>query len=424
MKKSKARRTLWNNFFPTVLTAIFVFGVSVWAYAANKEVHILFLCDLTGPYSQVHPQSLKGAEDFVQWSNKNNKIEGVNLVLDVYDVGTDVSKTVAAFNMGISKKPRPVFTTGGLTTTTALALKPLCQREQIPLLDGTSARPLLRPKGWAVSTNPTYEGQFAGAGKWVIDNWKPDSKVEFIRRKYENRKPRLAIIGWDNAFGRSFDLPEPRSYLEKIGIDFIGAEYIPMVPMDTPAHLLRLKQKGMDFAFMIMYANAGAVVSKDAERLGMSKDFMQLGSQIYSLNDLKKLAGPLSEGTAMLTGYPHDENALPPGIKELFLKRTGVELHSYCVGVTYLSVMSEVIQKAIKRVGVDKLDGKACWESLMNDVKNFQPYGYVTPMTFSSERLTGPDAVNMLVLRNGKIEVLDKNVYCPDLLPGGKDVPK
>ncbi|MDY6880987.1 MAG: hypothetical protein SV686_12130 [Thermodesulfobacteriota bacterium] len=74
-----------------------------------------------------------------------------------------------------------------------------------------------------MTTNSCYEGQFGGTAKWIKENWKADSKVEYIRRKYESRNPRLAILGWDNAFGRAFDRKEPRDYVKKVGVDFVGA---------------------------------------------------------------------------------------------------------------------------------------------------------------------------------------------------------
>ena len=54
------------------------------ALAAKKEVRIIWLCDLTGPYSALHTLSVKGVEDFVKWTNETDSIKGVKLIVDIY----------------------------------------------------------------------------------------------------------------------------------------------------------------------------------------------------------------------------------------------------------------------------------------------------------------------------------------------------
>lgn len=424
------KKTLIGKFVAGSIVLAFLAGASIVCldrpvFAAKDKVRIMWLNDLTGPYAGIHSQIASGIEAFVDWANEKEYIPGVELVVDIYDHGMDIGKAIAAFNVGLSKNPRPVISTAGLTTPTALALKPLAKREKIPLIDGASARPILVPPGWVVTTNTCYEGQFCGTGKWIADNWKEDSKVDFIRRKYENRKPRYAIIGWDNAFGRSFDQKETRAYLKHIGVDFIGAEYIPMSPTDTTPQLLRLREKGMDFAFMVMYPNAGAVVLKDSAKLGMEKSYMQIGFQIYSLKDIKKYVGDLGNGVGMLSGYAFDPAYLPPGLQKRYAKLKGkTDIQSFTGAITYLDTMSEVIRRTIKRVGIKKLTGEECWKTMMTNFKGYHPHGYLSPMTFGPKRLIGPDRMYLLQLQDGEINVLQKDVYTPDLLPGGRDVVK
>ena len=395
------------------------------ALADKKVVRILWLADMTGPYSATHNQIQLGVEDFVTWANQTEYIKDVKLVVDTYDHGMDMSKVIAAFNLGMGKKPRPLMCNGGMSTPTALAVKPLAKREKIPCIDGTSARPLLVPPDWYFSISPCYEGQVGAAANWIMSNWKHNSKVEFIKKRYQKRAPRLAIIGWDNAFGRSFDQKEVRAYLKKIGIDYIGAEYIPMHPTDTTPQLLRLKKKGVDFAFMVMYANAHAVVLKDAAKLGMHKDFMTIGFQLDSIYDLHKYVGSLADSImAVQLTHVGDLNGLPSGLQALYLKRSKVDLQSYCTSVAYLDLMSEVIRKAIDRVGLDKLNGKECYYSITHEIKNFKNMALTNPMRFSTSKPYGTDYSTMFHWKDGKVAILDNKVRIPNLLPGGSDVPK
>ncbi len=213
------------------------------AERAKKEVRIIGFFDLTGPYSAHHALLMKGIKTFIDWANQTNYIPGVEIRHDIYDTGCDMGKIVAAYQLATSTKPAPVLTNGGMAAPTILAVKPLAKRRLIPCIDGSSARPIVRPASWTFSVQGSYEGMIGSVGDWLKANWKPDSKVEWIRENYQKRNPRMGIIGWDNAFGRAFDQKESRAYLEHIGVDFVGSEYIPLTPSDTSAQLIRLTKK-------------------------------------------------------------------------------------------------------------------------------------------------------------------------------------
>ena len=255
--------------FGVVLLAFTLSGmltcpVSADAEKGEKDVRIIGFFDLTGPYSAHHALLIKGIKTFVEWVNQTNYVPGVNIIHDIYDTGCDMGKTVAAYQLATSRKPAPVITTGGLASPTILAIKPLAKRRRIPCIDGSSARPIVRPASWTFSVQACYEGMIGSVGDWIKANWKPDSKVEWIREHYEDRNPRFAIMGWDNAFGRGFDQKEGRAYLKHIGVDFIGAEYVSITPSDTSAQLMRLKKKNVDFIFFGMYPSSHALILKDA----------------------------------------------------------------------------------------------------------------------------------------------------------------
>jgi len=399
------------------------------AAAAEKKSDVLIsgTYDLTGPYSGVHQLFVKAAKDYVQWSNETNQIPGVNIVLDVVDIAADPGKTVVAFQMAASKTPRAVISTGGFASHCTIACKPLAQRLKIPIISGSSPRSILLPPGWVFSIQGLYEGMLGACGDWVVANWKPDSKDPWIRKHYEKRNPRMAVIGWDNTFGRGFDQPESRAYLKSKGVDFVGAEYIPMSPSDTSPVLLRLvKDQKADFIYFGMYPSSHAVILKDAGRLGLRDQFQDFAFWASSILQVKGFAGDLAERSMMLTGYkmlPEEWDV--PYFLEAY-KKSGLDLVFgvyYSAAVAYFDVYGEAIKRAAAKVGPDKVDGQAIYD-VMVSMRNYKPRMFHSVMNFTPTKLYGPDTAVMYQIQNGAPVLVDKDIYVPNLLPGGKDVPK
>ncbi len=96
------------------------------------NIHTLTLLDLTGPYSASHHTALKGIKKFAVWAAETDYIPVVNIVLNVYDHGMDVSKRLVAFNTAASSKDKPVVSTASISSATSVALKSIAKREKYP----------------------------------------------------------------------------------------------------------------------------------------------------------------------------------------------------------------------------------------------------------------------------------------------------
>jgi len=77
---------------------------------------------------------------------------------------------------------------------------------------------------------------------------------------------------------------------------------------------------------------------------------------------------------------------------------------------------------AAEKVGPDKVDGQAVYDALVN-MKNFDGWGTGPPISYSDTRRVGMDSVDIQAVENGNV-VSKGFAMTPDLLPGGKDVPK
>ena len=407
------------------LSFIFV-GQSVRA-AEKTEIHINAMFDLTGPYSGVHQLLVNGYKDMCKWTNDQELVPGANIVLDIVDTGSEVGKGVVGFQMAANRIPRAVVSTGGQASNIAISLKQIAKRLKIPLYGGGSSRANVYPPAWNFAHQGCYEGQVAACGQWAKDNWKADSSDPWIREHYENRNPRLAIMGWDNAFGRGPEQKETIDYLKHIGVDFVGAEYIPLSPADTTPQLLRLvKENKADFIYFVMYPSSIGVILKDAARLGLRDKFQDFSFWAASIIQLQHQVGDLAERSMQLTGY----KLLPseweiPYFVDLY-KNSGKPLMTavyYSAGANFLGMKVEAIRRAAMKVGVENVTGESVYNALVN-MKGYRPPLYHSTQNFSDTKRIGPDDAVMYQIQNGECKLIGKDFYVPDLLPGGKDVVK
>jgi len=283
------------------------------------------------------------------------------------------------------------------------------------------------PPGWVFSIQGCYEGMVGACGDWAKANWKPDSKDPWIREHYEKRNPRIAIIGWDNTFGRGFDQKETRAYLKNIGVDFVGAEYIPMSPSDTSPQVIRLvKDKKADFIYFGMYPSSHAVILKDAARLGLRDKFQDFAFWADSIVQVKSYVKEIANRSMILTGYKMQlsEWEIPYFVKT-FKESKLPEMFGvyYSAAAAYFDLYCEAIRRAVEKVGADKVDGAAVYDAMTN-MKGYKPRLYHSTLSYTKTKLVGPDTAFMYQIQDGKLVTVDKDLYVPNLLPGGKDVPK
>ena len=205
----------------------------------NVSVRVVMLADLTGPYGVTTGPQLDGVADFAKWANATNYIPGITLDARVYDHGLKMESAVALYKEAVTSTPTPVLTNGGLWSTVAPTLAGFAKQNKIPIIDATSLREVIVPPGWFFGFQPSYEGQVGAYINWIADNWKADSKIPWIKKHYENRKPRLALVSWDISLGRANESVEAKCYAAAKGVEWVGAEYVPMTVGDCTPQLTR-----------------------------------------------------------------------------------------------------------------------------------------------------------------------------------------
>jgi hypothetical protein len=123
----------------------------------------------------------------------------------------------------------------------ALALKDRLWADHMGATSMATGPYLLTPPQSIFTYYSIYSDALAAIADWFLADWK------------QTRKPRVAYLTADNAMGRSIEIPEMGDYLKGLGYEFIGTQYVPVVPTSPPTtQLTWLKEKGVDLALGVM----------------------------------------------------------------------------------------------------------------------------------------------------------------------------
>jgi ABC-type branched-subunit amino acid transport system substrate-binding protein len=404
----------------------------------TKEVtlRIAMSADATGPYAVTTGPPLNGLLDFAKWANENNYIPGIKLDAKTYDHGLDMTRCVSSFKDAMTATPKPVIHNAGIFSDAMPILKSLATRYQVPLIDASAVRSAIYPVGWYFAYQPSWEGQVGAFADWIVKEWKPDSKVPWIKTHYQNRAPRLAMISWDMAMARANYTDEAVCYVKSKGIEFTGVEYIPLAQSDITPQLSRVKDKA-DFIYIGLVGSGWSSVLKAADQLGMRDQFIDIGPVYFSPLEVAKFAPNLANNNGALAILDLKFSNLKPYIQTAHKARGYPEsFMSYMVGWSWGDIASQVIRKTAERVGADKVDGMACYETLCaGDIKDFRPMNFKTSITWANNpklvKMAGANSVDLLLIQNWdtKPETLDNSLMSwpqlsvPRLMPNEPDVP-
>ena len=404
----------------TIFAIVLVFCLAVLlsigqtAGAADKPVIAIgHLPHFTGAYGATQAPFAAAQEDAIEWANSVNYVKGAELKLVWVDGGTDPAKSLAGFKKMIAEKPAPVVIIGE-STGIGTALVKMHAKAKIPDVEGGMSLAMIDPPSWTFCQPPPYVNQFGAWVDYYLKNiWKGSGK------------PKFAWLTWDNPFGKSPMTKEADLYLKSKGIEIVAREFIPNVPSNTTSQVMRLKKSEANFTFGGMYPSALSVVLKDMEKLGMTGKVSIGMSYATNLDELVGYVGPLANGVHITSigTLVNEWSQKCPMVQEMYDKKNRKD-NKWAYGNCWskFAIAIEAVRLAAEKVGPDKVDGQAVYDALVN-MKGFDGWGTGPPITYSETRRVGMDSVDIQVVDNEKV-VSKGFAMAPDLLPGGKDVPK
>jgi branched-chain amino acid transport system substrate-binding protein len=286
-----------KHFFSAVGIAVSAVLCASISIAAPATIKIGALFSVTGPPSFLGEPERNSAKMVVDEINAKGGIKGKKIELVIYDTTGDATKAVQAANRLI-KEDKVVAIIGPSTTGESMAVIPVAEKEQIPLISCSAGSKISDP-----------------VKKWVFKTAQNDGLAVAKIYEHLNRKKisKVAIITVSDGFGSS-GREQLKANAAKFGIQVV--EDVTYSPKDTDmtAQLTKIRSSQAQ-ALICWGTNPGpAVIAKNVKQLGIKLPlFMSHG---VSSKKFIELAGDAAEGIILPSGRVVVSDVLPSSDKQ------------------------------------------------------------------------------------------------------------
>jgi branched-chain amino acid transport system substrate-binding protein len=376
--------------------------------SAARSVYIGGTMSLTGPYAEDSAAVLAAFQDYVKYVNETKRLAPWRKETWPADVTVellwrdDELKPAKALGIYEELKAKGILVYRSSGSPIALALKDRLKQDGFGATSMTTGPFLMTPPGTIFTYYPIYTDDLAAVADWFKANWK------------ESRKPRVAYLSADNAMGKSIEIPEMEAYLKKIGYEFVGTQYVPLVPTSPPTtQLMWLKQNKVDLALGVMINPGSQPTVKEMVRLGMGPNLpykMTFACATPShLPVFASAMGELGNGFVVGGGYPPWDDPAPAikwmtEIQKKYHPEKWFSHSLYMGGIVEAMTQLEAIRLAMQQTPLEKLKPVDVLNNGFYKIKNLDTGGVTsTLLSYGPDRIEGVDAVRVDQLVKGKI---------------------
>ncbi len=367
---------------PLIAGAAFVLAAS----GAQADVKIGAVLSITGPASFLGDPEKKTLEIYAADINAKGGINGQQIRLFIYDDGGDPNQA-RTFATRLIEEDKVDALLAGSTTATAMAILPLAEEAQIPLINLAGAVQAVSP-----------------VRKWNFKT--PHTDLMACEKIFEDLKKRgltkIALIAGADAFGKSMR-DQCMSVTGKYGIEVLHEESYGPRDNDMTPQLTNIKAKtGVQAVVNTGFGQGPAIVTRNYRQLGIAAPLYQshgIGSKQFI-----DLAGAAAEGvrlpaSALLVAEKLPDNDAQKKVvvdyKKTYEQKTGQPVSTFG-GHMYdgLMILVEAMQRA-------KSADKAKVRDEIERTKNFMGTGGVVNMSPTDHLGLDLTAFRMIDIKNG-----------------------
>lgn len=275
------------SFLVAAVTLLF----TATAFAA-APIKIGGLFAVTGPAAFLGEPERNSAKMVIEEINKAGGVKGHKLELVAYDTTGDATKAVQLATKLI-KDDKVVAIIGPSTTGETMAVIPVAEKEQVPLISCSAGSKITDP-----------------VKKWIFKTAQNDSLA--VGRIYEylqkSKQTTVSILTVSDGFGAS-GREQLKSQAAKYGITIVSDDTYGPKDTDMTAQLTKIRGSHSQ-AIICWGTNPGpAVIAKNARQLGIKTPlFMSHG---VSSKKFIELAGDAAEGIKLPSGKVVVADILP-----------------------------------------------------------------------------------------------------------------
>lgn len=380
----------------TLVAAVMLAAAALPARAA--EYNMSASADFSGPFADVMPNAMSGIETIVAWWNKEvgRKLD-VKVNVKIHDMRYD-SAVIARTWPSILSRDQPIMHLGfGSPDLTTLMTR--LPNDKVPMLIGTAMVGLVwKPEGWHFSIRPTYSHEFAGLFEHL--------------QKQKGGKLRIGTVSTQTAAG----FVDQVKGVEKLAATYperfevVDTQWVATSPVSMTSNIRAMLEKKPDLILV-----GGTTAQATATAAALEELNVKLPIVISTHNgftevakgaDLKKMNGSYSA----FSFAPDNQAKLP--LREVYeANKTGngqwgiITTQSAAQALLAL----RVLEKAVAKVGKDKVTGQAMYDALLaNKFTEQELLGVLPDVDFDN---TAPFPIGAIkakaqVVVDGKIQPL------------------
>jgi len=396
---------MFKKIFVFILLLVFGgLGVYSQASGAEKAPYVIgAVFSVTGGASFLGEPERNTAKMLEEWINAAGGIQGHPLRIIVEDTKSDESQAVLAVRK-LLEKDKVIAIVGPSTTGESMAVVPIMEKAQTPLISCAAALSIVTPKEELdrLLSSKTLEMP-KKQNKWIFKS--PQTDASAVEAIYDHMKKKgiskIAIITVTAGFGDT-----GRQELKRValyyGISIVADERYGPKDSDMTAQLTKIK--GTDAQAVVNWSIGPpcVIVTKNWKQLDMKIPLYQshgFGSKRYL-----ELAGGAAEGVICPLGRvvvaekikaDHPQKAVVMKYKTEYEKRFKAEVSTFG-GHAYDAIYMMV--DALKAAGPNKSKIR---DYLETKIKNWPGTGGVFNMSPEDHTGLKKDAFEMIVVKDG-----------------------
>lgn len=331
-----------------------------------EDVKVGLMYDATGPVSASSVPYAKGIQAATRWINENDGINGKKIDLMVEDYGYQIPRALAIYK---KMKDQNVVAVQGFGSGDTEALMKSVTKDKMPWFSASYSAnltdPAHAPYNYIIGAD--YSDQVRAALKHMNDNWTDTT-----------RRPKIALVYMDNAFGKSV-IPALESYAKELDIEFVGREVVNADSLDAVGPLTRVRDLQPDFILLQQIATSFATIVRDAQKLGIKA---QIYGTVWTYDpQLIAVAGDASSGviTVQLGALSARGLEIEKAVESAAEKPEAVDDHNFLRGWASMMVMAEAMRDAD---AAGNLTGEGI-KAALDSGKEFSTGGIMPPITFT-----------------------------------------
>jgi branched-chain amino acid transport system substrate-binding protein len=366
--------------------AVIAVLLAIGAGQACAQVKLGAVLSVTGPASFLGDPEKKTLEMYVDAINAKGGVNGQKLQLVVYDDGADAN-AARTFATRLVEEDKVVAMVGGTTTGATLAMMPVFEEAQIPLISLAGAVQIIEP-----------------VRKWVFKT--PHTDRMACQKIFADLKQRnlttIALISGTDAFGKSMR-DQCVAVAPQAGISIAHEESYGPRDSDMTPQLTNIKGKaGVQAVVNPGFGQGPAIVTRNYRQLGIALPLYQ--SHGVASKQFIELAGPAADGVrlpaaALLVAEKlADNDAQKPVVvayTQTYQQKTGQPVSTFG-GHAYDGLM--IFVEAAKRAG--SFDGAKVRDEI-EKTKNFVGTGGIVNMSPNDHLGLDLSAFRMLEIKAG-----------------------